>query len=411
MNNFRELEEAFSLLLSDVYGSWPMAKEFNSFYGVAPHATFQLSSFLKEANGLAEVNEQLSAYENFQKHVDCLVGVEGSLIRHSEDSYILQFIVWNLVEDHEFNKQSFSRKFNNFVSFFEDDEIEIAKECRLFNFSSDESSVDFGEIQIESSFLNIDHPELLRLSGNDYFNVSNFVLLQKKKFKKKIKSSDVPSDSEEKEVKDSSYINFHSEVKENFDYLVKAIRLLGKSAFYIDNKITDRYSGFAKFLCGRSSSSFHPNTLFGEKFRLEKKQLSFLKKIWNDLKSGEDKRGKLSLNRLSDSIERRSTIDKVLDCFIGLESLYLPKENSELSFRLCLRISKMMETEGEKQQELFSYTRKMYKVRSKLAHGEKTSVSNEDIVKLEKLLRDSIELYYNDKEKFSDGSLDNILFH
>ncbi len=53
----------------------------------------------------------------------------------------------------------------------------------------------------------------------------------------------------------------------------------------------------------------------------------------------------------------------------------------------------------------------MYKVRSKLAHGEKTSVSNEDIVKLEKLLRDSIELYYNDKEKFSDGSLDNILFH
>jgi hypothetical protein len=120
-------------------------------------------------------------------------------------------------------------------------------------------------------------------------------------------------------------------------------------------------------------------------------------------------------------VERKNPEDKLIDYMIGLEALYLPDGNAELSFRLSVRVAFLMLPEADKK-DTFNFLRRMYDVRSSIVHGNKYELNTEDIKRLEELLRKSVLLWIEDKNNFSvtektnsgkvktEGKLDTILF-
>ena len=96
---------------------------------------------------------------------------------------------------------------------------------------------------------------------------------------------------------------------------------------------------------------------------------------------------------------------------VGFESLFLPEETLELKFKLALRVASTLESKSEKREETFEFLKKMYKLRGSIVHGEKYKPpNNEEISRLEGILRKSIILYIYSPEKFSKNSLEKIIF-
>lgn len=81
-------------------------------------------------------------------------------------------------------------------------------------------------------------------------------------------------------------------------------------------------------------------------------------------------RGKLQLamRRLRDSENRSSDVDSVIDSFVGIEALLNPGNAPELTLRVALNYSTLGPVASA--QERFRELRDLYKVRSKIVHGD-----------------------------------------
>lgn len=71
----------------------------------------------------------------------------------------------------------------------------------------------------------------------------------------------------------------------------------------------------------------------------------------------------------------------------------------------------MISSKKEDQEELFNFIKSMYKKRGKLVHGDQVDISDDEILKLENILRVSIKKYLNSKNSFSEKSLNSIFFN
>ena len=120
-------------------------------------------------------------------------------------------------------------------------------------------------------------------------------------------------------------------------------------------------------------------------------------------------RFKVALRRLSLGIERKNPEDKLLDYMIGLETLYMPDGNAELSFRLSIRVAFLLSLSKDRK-ETFDFLRKMYTVRSHIVHGSEYDLNADDVKKLEELLRESVILWIKNKTSFSANELNKALF-
>jgi len=82
-----------------------------------------------------------------------------------------------------------------------------------------------------------------------------------------------------------------------------------------------------------------------------------------------------------------------------LEAIYLNNigtDRNELSFRLCLRLARFLETEKEKRKDLFKRARHLYHFRSRVAHGENLmALEQKETEQLQTVLDDSPRLVAN----------------
>jgi hypothetical protein len=212
-------------------------------------------------------------------------------------------------------------------------------------------------------------------------------------------------------TKDSFKVQIKEEriAVENFDRVIEAIRVHKASACYRGYRIKTYYSGFFMILGEYTNSDFYSRTSVGKMYEINEEEVEELKSIWAQLKNT-SKLGVLSSKRLSYVFERRNIEDKLIDCFVGLESLYLPERNPELTFRLSIRVAKMINEDSVSQKKLFEFIKDMYAKRSKVAHGSNVDVSPEEISQLENILRSSIKRYLFDKGQFSEKRLNDLLF-
>lgn len=96
-----------------------------------------------------------------------------------------------------------------------------------------------------------------------------------------------------------------------------------------------------------------------------------------------------------------------------LESLYLPDIEQELTFRLCLRIAKLLSKYGYgARKEIYKKTKDIYKARSILLHsGKVDKLSKEIFYDSTEIVRKSLILYLKDSSLFSKDGLDNIVLN
>ena len=89
----------------------------------------------------------------------------------------------------------------------------------------------------------------------------------------------------------------------------------------------------------------------------------------------------MAIRRFSQSNERESIEDKIIDFLISAEALFLSSGGSfqgELKYRLSHRAAMFIEDEAENQREVFNFMQKAYNVRSDIVHGREPNLPNNE---------------------------------
>lgn len=409
MERYEILKTKFKILLQKIFIGLPEVNydkiersdiSYHLFHG--DKAIFYSSEYI-------DVMKELLNYPQITSHFDQLIGSMGCLTNLSGPTMVQTFVTWNIWEKNSFEEDDFNEKFNEFIKFFESENLTIVNECRLFNFESDIAEIKFEDNLWITRGLGKNEQYNHQL-GYENFSRSNFVIVQKMDSPKILKSP-APTDvvTLEDEANYENYNKHSNSVLENCERIIKAIRIQKNSACYLDHARKEYYSGFFGQFSSFVGSSFLANTVIGTKFQINQNEIAELVSINLALK-GVDELGILSSNRLSYIVERKNIADKVLDSFIGIEALYLQDGSAELTFRLSLRVAKMLESEAGKQEEMFSFVKDMYGKRSKLVHGEHVVVAPAELERLENILRISVKKYLLNKDTFNKKNLNKIFF-
>jgi len=77
---------------------------------------------------------------------------------------------------------------------------------------------------------------------------------------------------------------------------------------------------------------------------------------------------KSALSSFDSSFQRDRFEDRLVDCVTSFEALLLTEE-SELQFRLALRVAALLGNNSNEREELFNQTKKAYRIRSAIVHG------------------------------------------
>jgi hypothetical protein len=103
---------------------------------------------------------------------------------------------------------------------------------------------------------------------------------------------------------------------------------------------------------------------------LNEDQIRLLISLWNS--DGSNVNANLidlALDRLTDAFDRKRDEDKLIDYWVGLESLFAPDANQELKFRAALRIAAFIGKTAEERLSIFEEARASYDWRSATVHG------------------------------------------
>lgn len=101
-----------------------------------------------------------------------------------------------------------------------------------------------------------------------------------------------------------------------------------------------------------------------------------IKRIFKALNSDLPPSVQLALRRMNLSITREAIEDQIVDAVVGLEALYLPEGDAELSYRLAIRSAAHQEANPKKRMEIFNKTKRLYEIRSKIVHGNINELKN-----------------------------------
>lgn len=347
-----------------------------------------------------------------------LVGTySGSSSVPDEETCILSFLKQVYLASRKYDPIIFDKEYQSFENLFYSEHLVFKDTANLYNFSFNKNELELEhEISIRKAEKQINQePEYLDSKHNPYsfFTKSSYVIERNYK-KKKI----VGADTNINAAKSSSEL---SETNDLFDLVINSLRILKSSAVYRDHRIKTEQITFHPFGHTITRSLVFENTVLGEECKIKTTDVALLCEIFDFLCTENDSRFKVALRRLSLGIERENLEDKLIDYMIGLEALYLPDGNAELSFRLSVRAAFLLSSKI-KRKNTYNFLKKMYNVRSSIVHGNKYELNIEDIKKLEELLRKSVILWIKDKNNFSitektksgkvkhEGKLNTILF-
>jgi hypothetical protein len=77
----------------------------------------------------------------------------------------------------------------------------------------------------------------------------------------------------------------------------------------------------------------------------------------------------LAMGRVRDAYDRGGDEDRLIDCWVAFEALFVPDGTAELSYRACMRIAHFVGDTPTERRDLFELLRRSYNARSLVAHG------------------------------------------
>lgn len=87
-----------------------------------------------------------------------------------------------------------------------------------------------------------------------------------------------------------------------------------------------------------------------------------------------------ALQRVRYAYDRGGDEDRLIDCWIAFEALFLHDASGELRYRAALRIARAVGATHDERTEIFLRLRKLYDARSKVAHGAELSTTKTESV-------------------------------
>ena len=107
---------------------------------------------------------------------------------------------------------------------------------------------------------------------------------------------------------------------------------------------------------------------------LTEEQIQLLIQLWQNLGTNvNSKTVALAFRRWTDAHDRKTDDDKLVDYWVGLESLFVPDSTQEVKFRATLRIAVFLGKTGEERAEIYEIARNSYDWRSSIVHGGEPS--------------------------------------
>lgn len=95
-----------------------------------------------------------------------------------------------------------------------------------------------------------------------------------------------------------------------------------------------------------------------------------LVRLWERLKDSPNRdKLELAMSRWDSAIDRQTSGDKLIDYWIGLESLFTPDSSAELRYRAALRIAAFLDPAPTARAEIYNDIRQSYECRSAVVHG------------------------------------------
>ncbi|MNQ21790.1 hypothetical protein D3C85_349180 [compost metagenome] len=119
--------------------------------------------------------------------------------------------------------------------------------------------------------------------------------------------------------------------------------------------------------------------------QISKSDLENIGKIYLNLLKNENNKIRISDKRLRYSYLRDNEEDSILDIIIALETLLSDNDKGELTYKLSMRIAKLLYFHNEKYDsiETFEIMKKIYDYRSAVVHGS-SKVNSKKEIKIEK---------------------------
>ena len=172
---------------------------------------------------------------------------------------------------------------------------------------------------------------------------------------------------------------------------------------------------------GKSISN--PNILYnpGNILKLDDDKISRLKNLWQLLrKSPNADLVRLAFNRWSNNVYRVDESDQILDYWIGLESLFTPDSNQDISYRAAIRIAAFLGETPEERVKIYDDIKHSYGWRSAIIHGNllnskklnemnKKGTLHDTTIKTLSYLRKAILKLLESEEKFEPSLIEKKL--
>ena len=360
----------------NVINEWVEEVEFLEDGGIRPKSQMQpsysilLAQLNNEIKVLPEFVALLNFVENSELAKELLVDYQGSPVDTKlHDFWLYQSNCYPLIsrylsEAHslEFREEVFSKLYEGVEEFCYCPTIRVVHTAPLFYFDMEAS---------ESAISLSPHLSIRKLTALE----RNHLWCQ---------ASDSPLWSRQdiynlrfaaEAVKETSKQNLFFDSKEKFITLEALLRLITRQPVAI-NFVLQRQEPWFNNRASIGSLSTWPKTrqqrLMPQyaSVLLNSQHITLLQRLWtSSLAIGNNTRFTLALNRFSSSYDEAKIEDKLLDLWIGLETLFSEGINMELKYRISLRIAYFLGKTADTRDKILTRTRESYDCRSSIVHG------------------------------------------
>ena len=350
-----------------------------------------------------------------------ITGIQGKLVGDAsrrgivqdEESCLLSFLKQLYLKSNEYSQETFETDYDSFEDFFYEDHLKFRESSPLYNFECSEAEVELTDgMRIIRRRPEAENAEHGMFRGEFDLRNSTFEIEL---------ISERPKLVGDVEDGLGQAIPEQTRIGACFDDVVASLRILKKSSVYRGEEIKTENITFHPMSGTSIRKPFHRTVATGEKCTLEISEIGALKRIFKFVEGANNTRFIVAQRRLSSGNERPDIEDKLIDYMIGLEALYLPDGNQELTFRLALRAALVLETDIEKKKDTFNFLKQAYNTRSSIVHGSKYKLDEESVERVEKILRSSIKKWIENEDTFStnvkesgilkkEGNLDTLFF-
>ena len=375
---------------------------------VVPHQDFigytipliKLEELLIDDVDYKEIIKYMKENEVYSKQIDTLVGIPVYSMRRTCWDYISFLIREQLYFNNGkfiLNKEKLIKDYEILENFFYNDKIEMRVSLRLINFKMEDiEEIDLGNnikikiMEFRDTRLFIDQRYMHPHSQYIIDTVYEEEKILGENFGKKKPSMDSYSKAANPLYQ---VINFLRIFKEGD---IKAGGIYRTSLHNIIEIGASQVSGISPYATINA-------------YTISSSELDELKSYWDEYKKLDVTKYKeffSSLRRLGYAMERDRYGDRLIDLVIAMESLfYASGESGELTYRLRLRLSKLLEESAEKRKKIADNMRSIYDIRSRIVHGGKDKIAMGPVKECEELLRRALTKYLVLRKEMSHGSL------